>query len=164
MKLYLTAGVAVALTIMSTIALSAAPAKAADTADASMLAPINQLVQSLNTGDSGFKTAMASDVTVVDEFAPFVWRGAGAGGKWVSDFGGFLKSVNVTKPHVTLNKILSEEAKGDDAYLVESATFGGNMAGKPFTEQGVWTFILHKTAPQGPWVIALQSWARVSTG
>ncbi len=164
MKLRLTFVVGVALTIVSMIAVSVAPGNAADTADASMLAPINALVRSLNTGDNGFKTAFATDAVVVDEFAPFAWRGDNAGGRWLTDFGNFLKSAHMAHPHVTLNKVLAEEVKGDDAYVVESATFAGNSGDKPFSEQGVWTFVLRKTPSQGPWVIALDTWARVSPG
>jgi hypothetical protein len=164
MRLHLPSGVALALTVVSAIALSVTPGNAAGTADAQMLAPINALVQSLNTGDNGFKTAFAPDAIVVDEFAPFAWRGDDAGGRWLTDFGNFLKSVHMTHPHATLNKVLAEEVKGDDAYVVESATFAGNIGDKPFSEQGVWTFVLRKTSSQGPWVIALDTWARVSPG
>lgn len=164
MKLRLTFSVSVMLAIVSMIAVSAAPGKAADTADSHMLAPINALVQSLNTGDNGFKTAFATDAIVVDEFAPFAWRGDNAGARWLTDFGIFLKSVYITHPHVTLNKVLAEEVKGDDAYVVQSATFAGSIGDKPFSEQGAWTFVLRKTSAQGPWVIALDTWARVSSG
>ncbi len=162
MNIRLTLSVCVAATIIS--GLLVGPAQAAEAIDAGVLLPINTLVQSLNTGDNGFKSAFATDATVVDEFAPFLWRGDNAGGKWLTDFGAFLKSVNFTQPHVTLNKVLSEQAKGDDAYVVESATFDGKMGNKPFTEQGVWTFVLHKASAHGPWVIAQVAWAKVSGG
>ena len=66
-------------------ALNALPA--AVHAQADVLKPVHEFMDTFNKGDTkGAVAACADAVAIVDEFAPFVWHGTGACATWMKDY------------------------------------------------------------------------------
>ena len=64
--------------------LVAAPVAADERAD--VMAPVNQFINGFNKGD--IKTALAAcaeQTSIIDEFSPYEWHGAGAYAAWAKD-------------------------------------------------------------------------------
>ncbi len=143
----------------------AAPASspaAAKSPDASMMAPINAVANALNTGN-GFGTTsgpFSDGAVVVDEFAPYMWKGAGAGVAWLNSFSAFAKQAKITEAHATLQQVKYFDLASNAAYIVVPAVFSGKLNGKPFRENGLWTFALTKRGSK--WLIAAETWSKQS--
>lgn len=111
-----------------------------------------------NTNDaSGLSGIFTDDAVVVDENAPFVWRGANAGTQWWNRLVVLMKKANMGHLHVGAVKVGEYRQSPTDAYLVESMLVTGTEAGKPFAESGTMTFTFHKTG--GRWLISTEVWS-----
>lgn len=148
----------IALAIAATL-----PASAATSApSAAVMQPVKNALASLNTNSpKPLAGIYATNATIVDEFAPYSWSGAGAGTMWFNDFGKFAKSVGLTNAKGILLKPTAFNMSGDRAYLVIPCDFGGTMKGKAIKEHGTWTFTLQRSGSS--WRIVTQSWGTVSS-
>ena len=125
-------------------------------------APIAKLVDAVIAGTnaddaSAFAGLFTGDAVVVDENAPFTWRGAGAGVAWWHVVDAVTRKAKLT--HVRAENVRIGEFKGSatDAYLVQALTVTGLLAGgKSFAEPGTMTYTFHKTA--GGWLISTMVW------
>src|SRR3984957_13177662 len=114
-----------------------------------------------NDADSAKSIAScADDASVIDDFPPFEWRGAGACANWSKAFDGFAQQNGISDPIGTVGKPKQFMVKGDRAYVVVPATFGYTMKGKSVKLVAIATFSLHKTA--SGWRITAWSWATTS--
>src|ERR1700712_5283891 len=79
----------VTLLLGAALAAIAIPAQAqTDTHDPAVEAPIRQFSDSFNKGDlAGAKATMTEDATIIDSFAPYVWRGTTAFDMWIAGAG-----------------------------------------------------------------------------
>jgi ketosteroid isomerase-like protein len=138
------------------------PAGAAGSApSAAMMKPIRTQLLAMNTGNPKLLAGIyAPDATVVDEFAPYTWRGQNAGLQWFTDFGKFAKSAHIADAKGFLMTVRNFDQNGNSAYVVVPATVTGTMAGKKFTEHGTWTFTLVRTG--STWKIVTETWGTVS--
>ncbi len=105
-------------------------------------------------------TAVAScadDASVIDDFPPFEWRGAGACANWSKSFDGFAQQNTITDSSGTIGKPKRFVVNGDHAYVVVPATFAYTMKGKPVKLTAIATFSLRKTG--SGWRITAWSWA-----
>jgi ketosteroid isomerase-like protein len=102
-------------------------------------------------------SSCADDASVIDDFPPFEWRGAGACANWSKAFDGFAQKNGITDPVGTIGKPKQFVVNGDRAYVVLPATFGYTMKGKPVKLTAIAAFSLHKTA--AGWRITAWSWA-----
>jgi hypothetical protein len=118
----------------------------------------NVVVNVGNTNDgSPLSGIFTSDAVVVDENAPFVWRGANAGTAWWNGLTVLMKRAHMGHLHVGAMKVGEYRQSQTDAYLVESMLITGTQAGKPFAESGTMTFTFHKTG--GRWLISTEVWS-----
>ncbi|HEY1429955.1 MAG TPA: nuclear transport factor 2 family protein [Candidatus Tumulicola sp.] len=148
------AGALLALTLLPAIA--SAQAKAVPPAAIVKLA--NAVVNVGNTGDvSSLSGIFTGDAVVVDENAPFVWRGANAGVNWWNQLVGMMKRAHMGNLHVGSVRVGEYRQSPNDAYLVEAMVITGSEAGKPFAESGTMTFTFHKT--NGRWLISTEVWS-----
>jgi hypothetical protein len=146
-----------ALFVTSTLAAGAA----ASGPNAAMMKPIQTLLAAMNTGNPKLLNGLyTADATVVDEFAPYTWRGADAGTHWFTDFGTFAKSAHIANVKGSLSTVKNFDLHGDRAYIVVPTTVTGTMSGKKFTEHGTWTFTLQRTG--NAWKIVTETWGTVS--
>jgi ketosteroid isomerase-like protein len=118
----------------------------------------NAVVNVGNTNDvSSLSGIFTSDAVVVDENAPFVWRGANAGTAWWNGLTVLMKRAHMGHLHVGSVRVGEYRQSPADAYLVESMLIAGVEAGKPFAESGTMTFTFHKTG--GRWLISTEVWS-----
>jgi ketosteroid isomerase-like protein len=124
------------------------------------MAVVRQFVDAFNKGDvPAVLAACAEQTVIIDEFAPFVWHGAGSCGKWASDYDADAKTNGITEGSVTLGKALHVDIAGDHAYVVVPADYAFKLKGKPVKETAaLLTVALRKEAAH--WRITGWSWAK----
>jgi hypothetical protein len=80
--------IALSLAVFATFSM----AQTSGSAQTAVLTPINQFVDGFNKGDTKTAVAACADETsILDEFLPHEWHGAGACAKWLSDLTPMLK-------------------------------------------------------------------------
>jgi ketosteroid isomerase-like protein len=139
-------------------ALLVAPAARTDQED--VLATVNKFLVAFNKGDT---TAMAAtcapQASIIDEFPPHIWQGAGACMAWAKAFNADAEKNKITDPFVTLGKPRHVDITGDVAYVVFPATYTFKKNGTPVREKNsMLTISLAKSA--GGWLITGWAWAK----
>ena len=147
---YLALGVVVSLCFGSAV-LAQAP-------DPKVVAPVTKFLDAFNKGDAAAAAAThAADVTIIDEVAPFVWRGAQAFKTWSADLEADAKKRGYTDQKVTLSPPTRVETSGQNAYVVVPAVYTFKEGGVAMRENGQMTFALKEGA--GGWLIHGWSWS-----
>jgi len=150
---YLTLGAIVCLVV------GMSSAAHAQTPDPQLMAPINKFLEAFNKGDmAGAAAAHSSkaDLVIIDEVAPFVWRGAQAFQAWAADLDADAKKRGLTDQKVTLRAATRAETHGDDAYVIVPAVYSFTEKGVVMREPAQMTFALKKE-PTG-WLIHGWTW------
>lgn len=121
---------------------------------------VHQFVDSFNKGDTKAAAATCTDQTsIIDEFPPHEWHGAGACAKWMADYDAFGKKNGLTDGHVKLGAAKHVDVTADRAYVVVPADYTYKEKGKPVSENGaLMTVALQKTA--AGWRITAWSWSK----
>ena len=143
--------------LAAVVVLAFAVPSGAQPTNAELTAPIQKFINSFNKGDAaGAASTHVSgpELTIVDEVAPFVWRGPKAFQSWSADLDSDAKKNGITEPMVTLGAVTRTESSGDSAYVVVPAVFTFKLKGAAMRESAQMTFVLKKAA--GNWLI--QSW------
>ena len=147
--------IAAALALAFLVAL---PASSTDKTD--VVATIHQFVDGFNKGDT--KSALATcaqEATIIDEFPPYGWHGAGACDKWAADYDADARKNGVTDGVVTLGTPRHVDVTGDHAYVVAPVEYSFNQNGKPVKEiNSTFTVVLHKEA--AGWRIVSWAWSK----
>ena len=125
---------------------AAGPSLASEESD--VMVPVHQFVDSFNKGDTKTAAAACADQTsIIDEFPPQEWHGAGACSTWMNDFDADAKKNGITDGMVTLSKPRHIDISGDRAYVVVPANYTYKKKGKPAKEIGsMLTIALQKGA------------------
>lgn len=125
-----------------------------------VMAAVHQFVDAFNKGDT--KTAVAacaSETSIIDEFPPHEWHGAGGCAKWMSDYDADAKKNGITDGSVTLGTPKHVAVTGDRAYVVVPADYSYKQKGKPVKETAsILTVALQKGA--AGWRITAWSWSK----
>jgi len=137
-----------------------ASAQAPGSATADVLAVVDRFVDGFNKGDVKLAAAACADQTsIIDEFPPHEWHGAGACAKWMSDYDADAKKNGITGGVVALGTPSHVDLTADRAYLVVPANYGYKKNGAPVEEIGsILTLSLQKS-PAG-WRITGWAWAK----
>ncbi len=115
--------------------LVAAPSGAAEKDDA--VKAVHQFIDGFNKGDvKSALAACAEQTSIIDEFSPHEWHGAGACAKWAADFDVDARKNGITDGVVTLGTPRHVDVNGDRAYLVVPADYAFKMKGKDMKELG----------------------------
>jgi ketosteroid isomerase-like protein len=149
------------VTLAAVVCLGLVATAGAQTADADVLAPITRFVDRFNKGDGAGAAAThaaGADLTIVDEVAPYIWRGPKAFQEWSAALDSDAKKTGMTEPKVTLSAPTRIEKAGDQAYVVVPAVFTFKSAGKAMRESAQMTFVLKKGAGAGAWLIHSWTW------
>ena len=138
--------------------LPALPAAATDKTD--VMATVRHFVDSFNQGDvKAIAAACADQASILDEFAPYEWHGAGACAKWTDDFDADAKKNGITDTVVSIGAPRHVDISGDRAYVVVSANYKFKQHSKPVQEVGsTLTIALQKT--DGHWLMTGWAWAK----
>jgi ketosteroid isomerase-like protein len=117
----------------------------------------NTLIHGTNTDDaSAFSDLFTEDAMVVDENAPFVWRGAGAGVAWWHVVEEVIRKAKIAHLKASNIRIAEFKRSSTDAYMVQAMTITGTTGSKPFAEPGTLTYTFHNAG--GKWLISSLVW------
>ena len=133
---------------------------AADKSDkADVMAAVSRFMDAFNKGDSkALIAACTDDMSIIDEFSPFEWHGAGTCAKWLADYDATAKKMGITDGVVTLGKTRHAAVDGDRAYVVYSAVYAWKENGKPKKESAVYTATLQKG--KDGWLVTGWCWSK----
>jgi ketosteroid isomerase-like protein len=142
------------------LALLAPQAPAASPETAAVMATVQKFTDGFNKGDAKTAASACADRTsIIDEFPPYVWQGAGACATWMKDFAAWTQKGGVTDAAVTMRKPRHADVAGDRAYVVVPSDIALKVNGKPAGEtDSALTIVLKKGA--GGWRIIAWSWAK----
>ena len=143
-----------AMMLGSALGMMGAPALAADPA---VEAPIQQFVTAFNKGDgAGAAATMAARVSIIDEVAPFQWRGPDAFARWGAALAADSKAKGYSAESVTLGAPSRELVSGSNAYVIVPATYSFTQKGVKMAEVSQMTFTLMKV--DTAWKITGWTW------
>jgi hypothetical protein len=125
-----------------------------------VMAPVHQFVDAFNKGDTKTAAAACADQTsIIDEFPPHEWHGAGGCAKWMNDYDADAKKNGISEGSVTLGITKHIDIMADRAYVVVPADYSYKQKGKPVREAGsIFTVALQKGA--AGWRITAWAWAK----
>lgn len=125
-----------------------------------VLAPVLQFLDGFNKGDLKLMLAAgAEQMSILDEFPPYEWHGAGAFSKWMSDYDLDAQKNKITDGVVTFGKPTHVDVSGDRAYVVMPADYAFKQNGKATGEVGSIITITLQKGPTG-WRITGWAWAK----
>ena len=148
-----------ALGAMVCVCLGLASTVQAQAPDPQVVAPINKFIEAFNKGDmvgAAATHAAEADLVILDEVAPFLWRGAKALQAWAVDLEADAKKKSITEPKVTIKAATRVETDGASAYVVVPAVYTFKQGGVAMREAAQMTFALKKGA--SGWLIHGWSW------
>lgn len=134
-------------------------AAGAQTSNAPLIAPIQKFMDSFNKGDmagAAATHAADADLAIVDEVAPYLWRGASAFQDWAKALGDDSTKQGLTDQKVTISAPVRVETSGDQAYVVVPAVYTFKQRGAAMREAARMTFVLRKGP--GGWLIHGWTW------
>jgi ketosteroid isomerase-like protein len=123
-----------------------------------VMAPVHQFVDAFNKGDAKTAAALcATEASIIDEFPPHEWIGAGACTKWMSDYDADAKKEGVSDGSVTLGTPRHVDITADRAYVVVPADYTFKQKGKVVKETGSMLTIALRKGASG-WRIVAWAW------
>ncbi|MEO7971444.1 MAG: nuclear transport factor 2 family protein [bacterium] len=125
-----------------------------------VMRPIHQFVDSLNKGDlKTMAAACAEQTSIIDEFPPHEWHGAGACSNWANDYNTDAQKNGITDGALKLGIPRHIDIAGDNAYVVVPANYTFKQKGKLVREiRATFTVALHNG--EGGWRITGWSWSK----
>jgi ketosteroid isomerase-like protein len=146
------------LIALAVVFLAAAAATASEKTD--VMVPVNQFVDGFNKSDMASALAACADQTsIIDDFPPHEWQGAGACAAWAKDFDAEAKKDAISNGVVTLGKPRHVDITGDVAYVVVPASYTYKEHGKVMNETGsTFTLVLRKGS--AGWRITAWTWSK----
>jgi hypothetical protein len=146
------------LIALAVAVLAAGPAAASEKTD--VMVAVHQFVEGFNKGDTKTAAAACADQTsIIDEFPPHEWHGAGACSKWMDDYEADARKNGITDGIVTLSKPRYIDITADRAYVVVPANYTFKKKGKLVKEIGsMLTLALQKG--EAGWRITGWAWAK----
>lgn len=144
--------------VIAVAVLAAVPTFASEKTDA--MATVRQFIDSFNKGDTKSAVATcAEETSIIDEFSPYEWHGAGACSNWANDFDADAKKNGITDGFVTLGKPRHIDIAGDRAYVVIPATYKFKQQGKLVREIGSTLTVALQKGGAG-WRITAWTWSK----
>lgn len=142
---------------LAAAAFAFAPAAQAQ-ADPAAMAPIKSFTNAFNTGDLAaiFAAHAETDLTIIDEVPPHIWRGPKAVAAWLVSLAAHDKAVGRTDGGVSVGDPQVVTTEGDRGYAVVPAVYTFKEKGVAMREPATITFALLKTAKG--WQIAGWTW------
>ncbi len=129
-------------------------------AQAGPMDAVHRFVDAFNKGDVTAAAASCADQTsIIDEFAPYEWHGAGACTRWMGDYDADARRNGITGGVVTLGAPRHVDISGDRAYIVVPADYAYAKKGTPVKEvASTLTIALAKSG--GGWKMVGWAWAK----
>jgi RimJ/RimL family protein N-acetyltransferase len=132
-------------------------ARASDQPDADMIAAAERVAALIEGGGVAPPgDAFADrDVTIVENFAPFVFEGPGSVERWSEQMRAHLTGVTALR-HI-FGPAQDFSGAGDEVYFSLPTNWRGLKHGIPFAEDGGWAFVLARQG--GLWRVRSYGWA-----
>jgi len=132
-------------------------ARGGDQPDAEMIAAAERVAAVIESGGvASARDAFADhDVTIIENFAPFVFEGRGAVERWSARMRAHLTGVTALRH--TFGPAQDFSRAGDEVYFSLPTNWRGLKHGRPFVEDGGWAFVL--TRQDGLWRVRGYGWA-----
>jgi hypothetical protein len=125
-----------------------------------VMAAVHQFVDAFNKGDTKTAAAACADQTsIIDEFPPHEWHGAGGCAKWTQDYDADAKRNGITDGVVTLSTPKHIDITPDRAYVVVPADYVYKQKAKPVKETGSILTVALKKGASG-WRITAWAWTK----
>jgi hypothetical protein len=123
-----------------------------------VLAAVHQFVDAFNKGDTKTAAAVCADQTsIIDEFPPHEWHGAGGCARWMTDYDADAKKNGITNAVVTLHTPKHLKVMADRAYVVVPADYVYQQKGKEVRQVGSMLTVALQKATAG-WRITGWAW------
>ena len=103
----------------------------------------------------------ARRVTIVENFAPYVFEGTGVPQQWWREFRTHAVSGKLADLHAAFGPAQDYEQTGDRVFFTLPTRWTGITAGHRFVERGGWAFVLERES--GAWRIRSYAWAVTDT-
>jgi hypothetical protein len=125
--------------------------------DSAMMAPIERVAAFIASGAVGspVETFAGSDVTIIENFAPYLFSGPAAVEAWALGMRAHLSGVTALRHRFGQPHNVSRS--GDQVFLSLPTEWSGCIDGRAFTEKGGWCFVLTKQGRD--WRIRNYGWA-----
>ena len=125
--------------------------------DAPMLASVERLARFIGAGGEGSAADIfaTGDVTIIENFAPYLFSGAGAVQAWTSGMRAHLAGLSELRHRFGQPHNFSRS--GDQVFFSLPTHWSGLARGKAFSEAGGWCFVL--VGQHGAWRIRDYGWA-----
>lgn len=122
-----------------------------------LLHPIRQFLDGINMGrsDVAFAAFASGDVTIVDEFAPYVWTGTEAPKAWLEAYG----ATGQSDGHIQYGRPARAEIEADAAYVIIPTRYTYKDHGAMMMEEGQMTYVLVHEG--NAWKIRSWTWSGV---
>jgi ketosteroid isomerase-like protein len=149
-----------AFVMLAVVVVLAAGGSSAASDKSDVMATVHQFVNAFNKGD--VKTAAAAcaeQTSIIDEFPPHEWHGAGACATWMNDYDADAKKNQITGGIVTLSEPRHVDIAGEFAYVVVPADYAYAKKGKAVKETGSMLALALRKSEAG-WLITGWSWAK----
>ncbi|HLZ82460.1 MAG TPA: GNAT family protein [Caulobacteraceae bacterium] len=131
-------------------------AVAGDQPDAGMIAAAERVAAVIEGGGVAPSDAFADgDVTIIENFPPYVFDGAGAVERWSEQMRAHLTGVTALRH--TFGRAQDFRGARDEVYFSLPTTWRGLKHGRPFVEDGGWSFVLARQG--GLWRVRGYGWA-----
>jgi hypothetical protein len=123
-----------------------------------VVAAVRSEIAAFNRGDLSDAIAHCTDeMSIIDNFPPHEWHGAGACTRWASDLVAFLRDAGITPLSMIAGRPRHVDVVGDRAYVVIPTMFRFKLNGKVARDPGQLTFAMMKM--QGNWKFTGWSWS-----
>jgi hypothetical protein len=127
-----------------------------DQPDSDMLAAVEQIARFIATGDEAMLRAFAPDgVVILENFSPHLFFGPDAVERWAK--GMREHAATLTNLRHSFGPAQDFSCVGAQAFFSLPTHWQGMTGGRPFREDGGWSFLLVKEG--GSWRVQSYGWA-----
>jgi len=132
-------------------------ARGGDHPDAEMIAAAERVAAIIESGGVASPRGVFAErgVTIIENFAPYVFEGAGSVERWSQHLRAHLTGVTALRH--TFGQAQDFSRSGDEVYFSLPTHWRGLKGGAPFVEDGGWAFVL--TGQDGVWKVRGYGWA-----
>lgn len=129
--------------------------------DSEMMEPVVRLALFIENGAEGVPQGIfaAKGVTIVENFAPYLFAGPDGLDDWAARMHDHLQGV--TELAHGFGEACDFSRRGELAYFSLPTAWNGINNGEPFSENGGWAFVL--TNESGEWRVLAYGWAVTAT-
>ena len=136
--------------LLSALSLPTSTSRAETGPRSEVMSMATKVIAAFNAGDTKAVAGMVADndPVIIDNFPPFVWKGADSLSRWLEDYGRDAEANGITDTNSRLGATKHVKIEGDRAYAAVADTYTYKRKGKPVREDLVWTFAARKVGAE----------------